>query len=217
MSHSPLPMRALLAVLVLLASAWPLPGHAESLSKVKTAALPTLATDQPLLGVVAVEGKSLAIGADQAWMLDSGGVSWKPLDWKPAAAGGELKSVAGNGQLAFLLRGPAQSTVVASVERLGLVNGQPTATPLPPLPVVVEGARAAANADNVYVAGIDVSGQAVLLSLASTAAKPEWKKNAGWPGNALPTSLVAQTSAVFVTVSAAGGERILRWAADSGW
>lgn len=217
MSHSPLPMRALLAVLVLLASAWPLPGHAESLSKVKTAALPTLATDQPLLGVVAVEGKSLAIGADQAWMLDSGGASWKPLDWKPAAAGGELKSVAGNGQLAFLLRGPAQSTVVDSIERLGLVNGQPTSTPLPPLPVVVEGARAAANADNVYVAGIDVSGQAVLLSLASTAAKPEWKKNAGWPGNALPTSLVAQTSAVFVTVPAAGGERILRWAADSGW
>lgn len=217
MSHSPSPMRALLAVLLLLASAWSLPGHAESLSKVKTAALPTLATDQALLGVVAVEGRPLAIGADRAWMLDSRGGSWTALDWKPEGATGELKSVAGNGQLAFLLRGPAQSAAVASIERLGLVNGQPASTPLPPLPVVVESARAAANADNVYVAGIDASGQALLLSLESTATKPEWKRSAGWPGNALPTSLVAQTSAVFVTVPAAGGERILRWAADSGW
>lgn len=217
MSLFPLPMRALLALLLLLASTWSMPARAESLSKVETKALPTLATEQPLLGVVAVDGKPLAIGADQAWMLDGDGRNWTPLNWKPAAATGELKGVVGNGQLAFLLRGPAQTTAVASLERLGLVNGQPTATPLPPLPVVVEGARAAVNADNVYVAGIDPGGQAVLLSLVSSATKPEWKKNAGWPGNALPTSLVAQTSAVFVTVPVAGGERILRWAADSGW
>lgn len=217
MSHSPLPMRAVLAMLLLLASAWSPPGHAESLSKVKTTALPTLATDQPLLGLVAVEGKPLAVGADQAWMLDSSSASWKPLNWQPATARGELKSVVGNGQLAFLLRGPSQSAAVSAIERLGLVDGQATFTPLPPLPVSVEGARAAANADNVYVAGIDAGGQAVLLSLVSAAAKPEWKKKAGWPGNALPTSLVAQTSAVFVTVPAADGERILRWSADGGW
>jgi solute:Na+ symporter, SSS family len=210
-------LRALAAALVVLASAMALPVQAESLSKVKTTALPMLHTDQPLLGVVAVEGKPLAIAGDEAWVLDSKAGQWQPLIRNAATVGSELKSVFGNGQLAFGLRGPAQSSAATSIERFGLADGRLHATTLPALPVAIDHARAAANADNVYIAGIDPGGQAVLFSLVSSATKPEWKNNQGWPGNASPTSLVAQTSAVFVTVPAGGGERILRWAADSGW
>ncbi|HYM85543.1 MAG TPA: sodium:solute symporter, partial [Pseudoxanthomonas sp.] len=217
MIHPRSPMRAVLAVLMLLASALSLPVGAESLSKVETRALPGIASAQPLVGLVAIEGRPLAITADQAWMLDVDQGKWTPTHWSPAAATGEVKGVFGNGQVAYLLRGAAQTDAVSSMERLTLVNGQPTATSLPAPPLLLQQVRAAANADNVYVAGLDAAGQAMLLSLGSTADKPEWKQTAGWPGNALPTSLVAQTSAVFATVPAAEGERILRWASDTGW
>ncbi len=210
-------LRAVLALLLLLAAAVSLPLSAESLSRVETRALPALASAQPLLGVVAVEGRPLAISADQAWLLDSGRGQWALTPWSPAAATGELKLVFGNGQRAYLLRGAARTDTVASLQRVRLVNGQPVAASLPALPLLLQQVRAAANADNVYLAGLNPAGEAVLLSLVSTAKQPEWKQTAGWPGNALPGSLVAQTSAVFITVPAADGEHILRWAADSGW
>ena len=212
------PIRAVWAAFLLLACAFAMPAYAESLSKVETKALPGITTDQPLLGLLAVEGRPLAFTGQQAWMLDTAGKQWALSSWNPSgAAGTAIKGTAGNGQLAFLLRGPAQDKTVTSVERLSLVNGQPSAVALPVLPVALQDARAAVNADNVYVAGLDAAGKAVVLSLAPAATRPEWKIVAGWPGNALPTSLVAQTSALFVTVPTAGGESILRWTADSGW
>ena len=210
-------MRAVLALLLLLVCAWSLPVAAESLSRVETSALPGIASTQPLLGVVTVEGRPLAITAGQAWILDSRLRKWTLTRWNPAAANGELKGVFGNGQLAYLLSGAAQDNAVASIERLALVNDQPAVTSLPAPPVQLQHVRAAANADQVYLAGLDATGQAVLLALASSASKPQWKQTPGWPGNALPSSLAAQTSAVFITVPGVGGEHILRWAADSGW
>jgi SSS family solute:Na+ symporter len=212
------PIRAVWAAFLLLACAFAMPAYAESLSKVETKALPGIATDQPLLGLLTVEGRPLAFTGQQAWMLDVAGKQWVLSSWNPSgAAGTAIKGTAGNGQLAFLLRGPAQDKTVTSVERLSMVNGQPSAVALPVLPVALQDARAAANADNVYVAGLDAAGNAVVLSLAPADTRPEWKTVAGWPGNALPTSLVAQTSALFVTVPAAGGESILRWTAENGW
>ena len=211
------PLRALLAMVVLLASTASMTARAESLSKVETTALPAINTDQALVGLVVVEGRPVAITSTQAWVLDAQHSRWVLSGWNPAGSPDAVKGVVGNGQLAFVLRGAVQGTTVTSIERLSLANGQPATLALPTLPVALQDVRAAANADNLYVAGIDPAGQAVLLSMVSTAAKPEWKKTAGWPGNALPTSLVAQTSAVFVTLPAAGGEHILRWAADTGW
>ncbi|NDK38480.1 sodium:solute symporter [Pseudoxanthomonas gei] len=215
MIHSTLTARAMLAVSMLLACAWSQPTRAESLSRVETKPLPGVATAEPLLGLVAVEGKPLAITADQAWILEGG--QWTLSHWSPAASTVALKGVFGNGQRAFLLRGAGAGDAVASVERLSLANGQPVATALPAPPLALQQVRAANNADNVYLAGIDPAGKAALLSLATSADKPAWKQSPGWPGDALPTSLVAQTSAVFITLPAAGGEHILRWAADTGW
>ncbi|MET0807143.1 MAG: sodium:solute symporter [Pseudoxanthomonas sp.] len=205
----------MLAVSMLLACAWAQPTRAESLSKVETRTLPAMATAEPLLGLVAVEGKPLAITAEQAWILEDG--QWTLSHWSPAASAVALKGVFGNGQMAFLLRGTGPVSAVDSIERLSLANGQPVATVLPAPPLVLQQVRAAANADNVYLAGVDQAGKATLLSLMPSADKPVWKQSPGWPGDALPTSLVAQTSAVFITVPAADGEHILRWAVDTGW
>ncbi|RZA34813.1 MAG: sodium:solute symporter, partial [Lysobacteraceae bacterium] len=209
--------RVALGAFVLLASLLAIPVRAESLSKVETTALPSIESSAPLVGLVAVEGRPVAITATQAWVLDEKRTRWTLSTWQPSSASGEVKAVAGNGQHAFLLRGPAQGIAVTSLERLSLAGDQLQVAPLPTLPVVLDNARATASADNLYVAGIDPGGKAVLLSLEPAASRPEWNSVAGWAGDALPTSLVAQTSAVFATVPVGGGERILRWAADTGW
>ncbi|MDR6842793.1 sodium:solute symporter [Pseudoxanthomonas sacheonensis] len=210
-------MRAFLAAAFLLLCCLTLPATAASLSSVKTTSLPALAVDQPLIGLVAVEGRPIAFTADRAWVLDAEGKKWELSPWQPDVAAGMLKSAVGNGQLAFLLRGPAEGTGTASVEQIAFVNGRLSSKQLPVLPLALNEARAAVNADNLYLAGIDATGKATLLSLLPGAAKPEWQLQSGWPGNSPPTSLVAQTSAVFATVPGASGERILRWSADKGW
>ena len=212
------PLRAAWAACLLLASAFTMPAYAESLSKVETRALPAIATDQSLLGLVTVEGRPVALTPQQAWILDAQARQWTLSNWKPSGvAGSTIKRTAGNGQFAFLLRGPEQGDTVTTVERLSLVDGQPQATMLPILPVVLQDARATANADTVYVAGRDVRGKATVLSLATADTRPEWTALTGWPGDASPTSVVAQTAALFVTVAESGGEKILRWTADAGW
>ncbi len=212
------PMRAAWAAFLVLACALAMPAYAESLSKVETRALPKIATEEPLLGLLTVEGRPVALTAQQAWILDAQARQWTLSNWNPSSpAGSAIKRTAGNGQFAFLLRGPQLDDTVTAVERLSLVDGQPRATTLPILPVALQDARATANADAVYVAGRDAAGKATVLSLATAAAKPQWTLLAGWPGDALPTSLVAQTAALFVTVPDAGGEKILRWTADAGW
>ena len=217
MMRTSLVQRLALGAFVLLASLLAIPVRAESLSKVETTALPLIEASAPLVGLVAVEGRPVAITTMQAWVLDEKRTRWTLSTWQPANASGELKAVAGNGQHAFLLRGPAQGTAITSLERLSLAGDQLQIAALPPLPVALEDARATASADNLYVAGIDPGGKAVLLSLEPAASRPEWKSVAGWAGDAVPSSLVAQTAAVFATVPVAGGERILRWAADTGW
>ncbi|MET0718327.1 MAG: sodium:solute symporter [Pseudoxanthomonas sp.] len=209
--------RALLAAVVLFLCSLSSPATAASLSSVKTTSLPTLTLDEPLVGLVTVEGRPVALGADQAWVLDAKRTRWERSAWIPTAATGTLKSAVGNGQQAFLLRGAEEGSGTTAVERLTFVNGRLSGKALPAMPMAVNDARAAANADNLYLAGIDAAGKPTLLWIQPGATQPEWQLQSGWTGIAAPTSLVAQTSAVFVTVPDADGERILRWAADKGW
>ena len=210
-------MPAFLAAALLFLCCLALPATAASLSSVKTTSLPALTVDEPLVGLVAVEGRPVALTADQAWVLDAERKKWERSRWQSGAAAGTLKTAVGNGQLAFLLRGAGEGTGIDSVEQLAFIDGQLSSKPLPALPVALNDVRAAVNVDNLYVAGIDAAGKSTLLSLLPGAAKPEWKLQSGWPGNSPPTSLVAQTSAVFATMPGAGGERMLRWSADKGW
>ncbi|WP_246193321.1 sodium:solute symporter [Pseudoxanthomonas yeongjuensis] len=193
------------------------PALAESLSKVETTSLPALAGTGPLSGLVAVQGRPVAIASDQAWLLDTDGKAWVRSDWRPTDANSALQGAIGNGQHAFLLLGPAGGTTTEQVEQLVLGNDRLSTSKLPSLPGPLKGARAAATADRLYVAGIDASGKAILFSIAPAAAGAQWQAAAGWPGDAMPTSLAAQTSAVFVTLPGADGERILRWSPDLGW
>ena len=91
------PIRAVWAAFLLLACAFAMPAYAESLSKVETKALPGIATDQPLLGLLAVEGRPLAFTGQQAWMLDTAGKQWALSSWNPSgAAGTAIKGTAGS-------------------------------------------------------------------------------------------------------------------------
>ncbi|HEY5972939.1 MAG TPA: sodium:solute symporter [Pseudoxanthomonas sp.] len=211
-------LRALLASAFLLSTACVSQAvRAESLPTVKTTALPSLASGEPLSALVAVEGRPVAIGADQAWVLAADRKAWVRADWRPSAAAGTLRAAAGNGQSAYLLSGNADATTVDRVEQLLLSDGRPLTKPLPALPVALDPARAAAAVETLYVAGIDASGKSRLFSLALAEARAQWQAVPGWPGDGEPTSLVAQTSAVFVTVPGTNGERILRWSKDPGW
>ncbi len=207
----------LVSISALLFLALSTPVLAESLSKVKTTSLPALAGSGPLSGLVVVEGRPVAIAADQAWLLDADGKAWVRSDWRPADANTVLLGAVGNAQRAFLLLGPAGGAATESVEQLVLANGRLATRQLPSLPDPLKNARAAVTADKLYLAGIDASGKAILFSIAPAAAGAQWQASAGWPGDAAPSSLVAQTSAVFVTVPGAEGERILRWSSDLGW
>jgi solute:Na+ symporter, SSS family len=210
-------MRAFLAAAFLFLCGLALPATAASLSSVKTTSLPALVVDQPLIGLVAVEGRPVAFTADRAWVLNAKRKKWELSPWQPRVAAGALKSTVGNGQLAFLLREAVEGTGIASVEQLAFVNDQLSSKPLPTLPLTLNEARAAVNVDNLYLAGIDAAGKTTLLSIQPDATGPEWQIRTGWPANSPPTSLVAQTSAVFATVPGTSGERILRWSADKGW
>ena len=207
----------LVSILVLSVLFLPTPVFAESLSKVKTTALPTLVGAGPLSVLVAVDGRPVAIASGQAWLLGADGKAWVHSDLRPTDANAALLAAVGNGQRAFLLLGPVGGATTEQVEQLALANDQLSTSKLPSLPYPLKSARAAVTADRLYVAGLDASRKAILYSIATATAGAQWQAVAGWPGDAVPSSLAAQTSAVFVTVPGANGERILRWSPDLGW
>jgi SSS family transporter len=192
-----------------------LPALAESLPTARTTPLPALPSAAPLRGLVAVQGTPVATTADGAWLLDGDQRAWRRARWQPTDPGRSLQTV-GNGKSAFLLSGARG--VVSEVLQLALTQDVLSAKRLPALPSVLTGARGAASADTLYIAGIDAGGKSVLLSIAPAAARPQWRVLPGWPGNATPTSLLAQTAAVFITLPSGdgSGERIWRASAEEG-
>ncbi len=192
-----------------------LPALAESLPTARTTTLPALPSAAPLRGLVAVQGTPVAITADGAWLLDGDQRAWRRARWQPTDPGRSLQTV-GNGRSAFLLSGA--SGVVSEVLQIAMTQNALSAKPLPALPSALTGARAAVGADTLYVAGIDAGGKSVLLSIAPATARSQWRVLPGWPGNEAPTSLLAQTAAVFITLPGGegAGERIWRGSAEEG-
>jgi len=194
-----------------------IPSFAESLSTVKTTALPSLTAKGALTGLVALDGRAVAITTEGAWVLAANQKQWLHAAWNPSTAGEAVLGVAGNGVRAFLLSGAAGTAAVTTVHSLVLQDKQIATKSLPVLPSALLHARAAVTADTVYVAGIDASGKSKLFSITPAASDAKWQAYAGWSGDAVPTSLAAQTSAVFVTLQDTDGEHILRWSNDEGW
>jgi SSS family transporter len=208
---------ARLALVMLLCVA--LPSFAESLSTVKTTTLPSLPAKGPLTGLVALDGRAIAIAEEGAWVLAADQKQWRRVAWSPSPASEAVLGVAGNGEAAYLLSGAAGTAAVSRVQSLVLEDQKLSAKPLPALPDPLLHARAAVTPGTFYVAGIDANGTSKLFSITPAASAAQWQVHAGWPGDAVPTALTAQTSAVFVTVqgSGAGGEHILGWSSDKGW
>jgi len=202
----------LLSVCALLAG-FAAPCAADTLSSIKTGTLPSLIADAPLAGLLAIDDRPVAVPATGAWVLDADMKTWTRSAWQP---GGSVSvvGVGGDGRQAFVLLGT--NGTAERIERLVFDNGALATRALPPLPVALADAHASLQGTTLYVAGL-AAGEARLLSLALDATAPQWMSYPGWPGGGAPSTTIAQTRAVFVTVPNGDGERLWRWSEDQGW
>lgn len=192
------------------------PGLAESLTSVHGGALPSLTTAEPLLGVLTIDDRAVAFGEHAVWILAVDGQAWMRSDFAPSSS---LRGIAGNGRDAFLLLDAAGTGHIDGVAQLGFDAGALKTTELPPLPAPLLDARVAVLDGAPFVAGIDANAQAFWLRSRTDSSQPSWQAETAWSGAGAPTSLVAQTKALYLTLGGAaeGGERLLRWSADTGW
>ncbi len=206
-------LRPLLCML-LLASSWCL--QAQSLAPIKRAALPTLDTTRPLLGVAVVDGQPLALADGAAWRLDDAHTTWQPLAW-PAANGIDARGLIEDGGRAWLLvaRNGGQASI--GLGRISLDTRGLHLTALPDLPQPLAGASGSASADTLFVAGADSDGAPRVFRLQPGDEQPNWSRLPTWPGGRAASTIVAQDGALFVTVPGPQSEQLLRWSADSGW
>jgi len=193
-----------------------LPLHAQSLAPVHNGKLPSLETTAALRAIALVDGQPLAIADGEAWRLDGARQAWQPLAW-PAGASFVADAIVEGGTQAWVMTATGAHDVTG-VARLHLRNNALQMQPLPALPEPLHDARGAWSSDTLSIAGIAADGSTRLLQLQTNAERPQWVALGGWPGGGAPTSLVAQSAAVFITVpGASGAERLLRWTADTGW
>jgi len=208
-------LRTLLCMMLLTVVA---PLHARSsLAPVRSGELPSLETTSPPSAIAVVDGQPLAISETTAWRLDEANHRWVRLAW-PATQSGVAGIIEGGTQTWLLTTAPDMQAVTG-VARLQMQHDELQLQPLAALPGPLHDARGAWSGDILSVAGIDAAGTAHLWQIRPYAEHPQWSALAGWPGAAPPTSLVAQSAAVFITVPdvSGGTERLLRWTADAGW
>jgi solute:Na+ symporter, SSS family len=196
------------------------PLHASSLAPVHHGELPSLETTSLPSAIAVVDGQPLAISGSTAWRLDEASHRWVRLAW-PATRSDAAGIIEGGPQTWLLTAAPntQAAQAVTGVARLRIQHDGLQLQPLAPLPGPLHDARGAWSGDILSVAGIDGAGSAQLWQIRPYAEHPQWVTLAGWPGGGPPTSLVAQSAAVFITtgVVSGGAERLLRWTADTGW
>jgi SSS family solute:Na+ symporter len=187
--------------------------HADSLVNLHRATLPDLPVPAQALAIV--DGRAAALAGDGAWLLGADSKTWQRQDWTPPQP---LQGTAtGAGQSVLLLGADGQTTTIA---RLARQQDRLLTQPLPAPPQPLSHARAALTADQLWVAGLDAQGAAVLLQLPLQVENARWQTHPGWPGGTAPRALVVQTRATFVVQAGAGpsdADRVWRWTADEGW
>lgn len=185
---------------------------AESLVSVRKGTLPPLTGIRPV-GLVNLDGRLVAIGDRDAWVLDRGETAWSPAPWRPAA---RPLAAFGDGHQAFVGSVGSEGLVI---ERLALDGDVLRGQRLPAPPLVLAALQGAVLGDTLVVGGIDPSGGARLLRLEAPFGQRPWRVDAGWPSDGAPSSMVAQTRGVFVTAAGPSGQpdRMYRWSADRGW
>ncbi|WP_457447606.1 sodium:solute symporter family transporter [Roseateles sp. P5_E4] len=181
--------------------------RADSLVNLRRAALPALPA--PALALAAVDGRAVAFGTDGAWLLDADAARWQRQAWTQAVLG----SATAAGQSVLLLGAEGETRAVA---RLTLQQGRLALQTLPALPAPLREARAALSGEQLWIAGLDGQGRAVLLELPLQTADASWLVHAGRPGATKPRAVFAQTRAVFI-VEEGAPDQLWRWTLEAGW
>lgn len=207
-------LRWLAALLLALA----LPAGAANLATVHGGSLPPLpaTAGTPAIGGIAVlDGRALALGESQAWLLGVDRKAWRELAWSP---GLPVRGVVGDGKRAFVLQGAPSA--VRQVAQLSLAQDRLATQALPPLPEPLAQAHGSLLGPMLYVAGRTASGEPRLLRIDPMAAAPAWQALAAWSATGQLTSLVGQTKFLYITLAPSAGsvpDQLLRWSADQGW
>jgi len=180
----------------------------EQVASVRVEPLPALNAGEPVQALLTVDGRLLALGTSQAWVLPEG-----DKDTATASAWSAPQPLpAGKAWL-----GAALPTTVVSLDRLVVDDGRLQDQPLAPLPLPLNHAQATQMGGSIFVAGRSADGQARLYQLPITGAKADasaaWTALPGWPGEGDVLALVGQTNALFLSLPG----RQLRWSADRGW
>ncbi len=186
-----------------------------NLVSVERGTLPALASGEPILHLLVVDGRLVAFGLNFAWLLDEDEKAWTLSSWHP---NGRVLDTASDDGESFLLLGPERTGRVERAERLSLTGDTLTTRALPQLPESLVGVHGAVLNGRLFVAGVGARGIARLLDIDTTTDAGIWSVHDGWPGDGGVSSAVAQTFALFVTLQGANGrDRMLRWKADEGW
>lgn len=198
---------SLLAVAIVLLCWLAFPVSAESLSTLRTGSLPDLQVDRGLLGLTAVDGDIVAVTDSAAWVLADQQPAWRSMPL-PVAADRTMLGVRSDGQQAYALMGTAGRVGVLRIARVHLQNGRIRLQDLPVLPVPLQRPRVATLGSVVYITGRSADGRTHLLSLdasqqdASPQRTSTWTPLPPWPGGGAASSMVGQSSALYVTVPA---------------
>ncbi len=207
-------LRAWLGLLLLIVL---MPSHAQSLAPLREGKLPPLEIGKPLRAIAVVDGRPLAISDSAAWHLDHAGKSWIRLAWPAGVV--PPAGVIDDGTHAWLLTATKAARETTGVARLRASDEKLRLHALPALPTPLRDARGAWSNDSLWIAGIGPDGKSRLLRLSTSTAGARWEEWAGWPGDGVPSSVVALASAVFITIPDASGdtEKLWRWTLDAGW
>jgi SSS family transporter len=205
--------RRLSRVLVLLAvHAVAATAQAETLASIERIEVPALSGVDGTLRLANVDGHAVAFGADRGWRFDEQRAQWDPIE-VPALPG----KIFGDNARAFLLSsGPGDGSASIAEIKLRDRSVELVSLPAPALPL--REMVGTVREDVLYLAGLDAAGQSHLLSFSPGSASGTWTQRTGWPKNARPIAIAAQSSGVFVAVADQNGRRcMLRWNERDGW
>ena len=190
---------------------------AENLVTVKSTLLPVF-PGTPTTLVTAFE-QPVVVNDNVFWQLNAVGNEWVKAERQPS---GVVGGFIANGRRPYLLLEANDGSGVRRVELFpdATALAEKALPVLPELPMALLGARGAVLGGIVYLAGHSADGAAYWLSIDPRALQPAWQTLV--PGAAQSfevTSLVAQDSAIYMTVSSppGKGDQLWRWTPDAGW
>jgi len=201
--------RMLIAALVLLL-AGPAPALAEDgVAAIRSAHLPPLKDDGSMPTLLTVEGRPLLLQRSTAYLLAPDARGWKAVsrEWLPEGA--MIGGAVSDGTSGVILLGSDEGVDRAAV--ITVEGGALKGRMLPRLPVALQGARAAIQAEELVLAG--AADGAVRLFRTPLTGAERWTEQTAWPGGDA-VALVGQGAGLFATL--ADGSQ-WRWTSKTGW